>query len=282
VRRLGAWLLLGLALAAAIFAQQAIPPLEQRVTDLSGTLRTPAIAALERKLADFEARKGSQIVVLVVPTTAPEAIEQYGLRVAEAWELGRGEVDDGILLLVALQDRRVRIEVGYGLEGAVPDALARRVIDEQITPRFAGGDYAGGIEAGIDALVGLVDGEPLPPPAPRGDEVEDAFSVLPIALVLVAFLGPVFRRLLGALPGSLALGAGTTVIAWLLTSVLVMSLAIGAMVFLFALSNAGGRRHWASGGGWGGGFGRGGSGSRSGGFRGGGGRFGGGGASGHW
>ncbi len=117
-----------------------MPPRAARVTDLTNTLPADTRAALDRKLAAFEARKGSQIAVLLVATTAPESIEQYSLRVAEAWKLGRAGVDDGVLLLVAVQDRRARLEVGYGLEGAVPDALARRIIAEQLAPRFVAGD----------------------------------------------------------------------------------------------------------------------------------------------
>jgi uncharacterized protein len=271
------WLCACLPLAA----QQPIPALETRVTDTTGTLDAEARAALEQKLAAFEDRKGSQIAVLVVPTTAPEAIEPYALRVAEEWRLGRGGVDDGVVLLVAKDDRRMRIEVGYALEGAVPDALARRIIDERMAPRFYEGDYAGGIDAGIEALIGLIDGEPLPVPVARAPDLEP-WSALPFVLMFAAFAAPLFRKLLGTLFGATALGVGTGFVVWLLSSVLFTSLLIGGMVFVFALAGiAGGPGRWTSGGGRRGGFG-GGFGGGRGGFRGGGGRFGGGGASGGW
>ncbi len=151
--------------ALPLAAQQAVPRLTGRVVDLTSTLSANERASLEQKLAALEQRKGSQIVVLMVKSTQPEAIEQFSLRVAEAWQIGRGKTDDGIVVLVAKDDRRVRIEVGYGLEGAVPDALAKRIVAEQITPHFRDADYAGGLNAGVDALTKLIDGEPLPPPA---------------------------------------------------------------------------------------------------------------------
>jgi uncharacterized protein len=278
-----------LALAAFVaFAQQPVPPRAARVTDLTGTLRPDAVVALDRKLAAFEARKGAQIAVLLVQTTAPEAIEQYSLRVAEAWKLGRAGVDDGALLLVAVQDRRARFEVGYGLEGAVPDALARRIIAEQLAPKFRDGDFAGGIDAGVDAVIGLVDGEALPAPAAREPEI-DPWKGLPVLIFIVAFLVPVFRRMFGSLFGSLALGAGAGFVVWVVSSVLLASFLVGGLVFFFALAGigvGGGGGRWASRGPFGGmpgGFGGGGfGGGGGGGFRGGGGRFGGGGASGGW
>jgi uncharacterized protein len=265
-------------------AQQAVPPLTARVVDTTGMLSADAAAALERKLAAFEERKGSQIAVLLVRTTAPEAIEPYTLRVAEEWSIGRPRVDDGVVLVVAVDDRRMRFEVGYGLEGAVPDALARRIIAEVMAPRFYEGDYAGGLEAGLDALIGLIDGEPLPVPVAREPAVEP-FSSLPIVIVLAVVAAPLFRRVLGSLFGAAAVGAGAGFIVWLVSSVLVASLLVGALVFAFALTGRGRAGRWVSrrgrfgplSGGFGGGFGGG-----RGGFRGGGGRFGGGGASGGW
>lgn len=273
---------LWLSIAGAnVAAQQPVPALTGHVVDTTGTLSAEARAGLENKLTAFEARKGSQIVVLLVGTTAPEAIEEYSLRVAEEWRIGRSGVDDGLVLLVALDDRRMRFEVGYGLEGAVPDALARRIIAETIAPRFYEQDIAGGLDAGLDAVIGLIDGESLPVPVAREPDVEP-FAALPIILMLALFVAPLFRRLFGSLFGAMALGAGAGFIVWLVSSVLFASLIAGAMVFVFALLGIGGRAgRWASGGGgWGppGGFG----GGRGGGFRGGGGRFGGGGASGGW
>ena len=276
---IAAWLIGAISFAAA---QQPVPPLTGRVVDSTATLAPEALSSLDAKLAAFEDRKGSQIAVLLVRTTAPEPIEEYSLRVAEEWRIGRGGgVDDGAVLVVALDDRRMRFEIGYGLEGAVPDALARRIIAETIAPRFYEGDYAGGLDAGLDALLGLIDGEPLPVPIARESQSEP-FAAFPIVLVLALVMAPVFRRILGSLFGSAALGVGAGLIVWLISSVVLASLVAGAMVFLFALTGIGGSGgRWASRGGPFGGM-PGGFGGRSGGFRGGGGRFGGGGASGGW
>jgi uncharacterized protein len=283
VRR-AALALAAFAAVASALAQPAVPPLAGHVVDTTGTLAPEAVARLESTLAAFEARKGSQIAVLLVRSTAPEALEQYSLRVAEQWRIGRSGVDDGVVLVVALDDRRMRFEIGYGLEGAVPDALARRIIAETIAPRFYEGDFAGGLEAGLDALIGLIDGESLPVPV-AGEPDGEPFAAMPIILMIALVVAPLFRRLFGSLPGALALGAGAGFIVWLVSSVLFAALIAGVMVFVFALTGVGGRGgRWASrGGGWGpthGGFGGGRGGG--GGFRGGGGRFGGGGASGGW
>ena len=144
-----------LALFAAVACAEPlvpVPALAARVTDLTGTLTPEQVAALDSKLGSFEQAKGSQVAVLVVPTTRPEEIEQYAIRLADAWKLGRKGVDDGAILLVARDDRKVRIEVGYGLEGVLPDATANRIIDEDIVPRFRSGDYYGGIDAGVDRI----------------------------------------------------------------------------------------------------------------------------------
>src|ERR1700748_2982229 len=133
----------------AAFAQVAGPPLSGRVVDQTGTLSSDDIASLTQKLKDFEARKGSQVAVLIVPTTAPETIEQYSIRGADAWKIGRKKVDDGAILLVAKNDHKLRIKVGYGLEGALTDVTARRIINEAIAPRFKEGDFAGGISEGL-------------------------------------------------------------------------------------------------------------------------------------
>jgi uncharacterized protein len=283
---LGAFAAVALAPQRAA-AQQPVPPLSTRVTDLTGTLTEPQRAALEQKLAALETRKGAQLAVLLVPTTAPEAIEAYALRVAEAWKIGRGGTDDGIVLLVAKDDRKLRIEVGYGLEGAVPDALAKRIIAERIVPRFYEGDYAQGVDEGVDALIGLIDGESLPPPAESaGRPSGDAFGALPFVFFFAMFVAPVVRRVFGSLLGALAVGLGAGVVAWVVSSVVFLSVALGGVVFVLALLGlVGGSRRWYSGGGGvggRGGFGGGRGGFGGGGFRGGGGRFGGGGASGGW
>ncbi|MDN5753304.1 MAG: YgcG family protein, partial [Nitrosospira sp.] len=148
-------------------AEVAVPPLTSRITDLTGTLSANETAQLEQKLTAFEAKKGSQIAVLMVPTTQPETIEQYSIRVAEAWKLGRKGVDDGVLLVLAKRDRGLRIEVGYGLEGVLPDAMAKRIVDEIMVPKLRQADFAGGIDAGIERVMGVIEGEPLPPPRSR-------------------------------------------------------------------------------------------------------------------
>lgn len=274
--------------AAAPHAEATVPALRARVTDLTRTLSAEQQAALEQKLAAFEARKGAQIAVLLVPTTRPESIEQYGIRVAEAWKLGREGVDDGVILLVAMQDRALRIEVGYGLEGVIPDAVANRVIDEVIVPFFRRGDYYGGIDAGVTRLMRLIDGEPLPPPAARAPGwggIERAFS---FAFVMVFILGAILRALFGRLLGAVASGAITTFVIWFLAGSLALGVVLGLVVLFLVLATsfgAGGYGGWASRhggfGGYGGGFG-GFGGLGGGGFRGGGGGFGGGGASGRW
>jgi len=284
-------LLAALALGALpLAAQQPVPRLTGRVVDTTATLSSAERAALEQKLAALEQRKGSQIAVLIVASVQPEAIEQYSLRVAEAWQIGRGKTDDGIVVVVAKDDRELRIEVGYGLEGAVPDALAKRIIAERITPRFRDGDYAGGLNDGVDALIKLVDVETLPPPPPRaadrargGREGGGSSSVLPFVLFFAFVVAPILRRLFGSLFGALAIGLGAGFVAWLFSSVLFLAFAVGGVAFVLALAGiVGGPGRWSSGGGsWGGG-GFGGFGGGGGGFRGGGGRFGGGGASGGW
>src|SRR5882724_3999315 len=156
--------------AFAAAADVAVPPLVGRLVDQTGTLSSDDVASLQQTLRDFEARKGSQIAVLIVPTTAPETIEQYSLRVAETWKIGRKKIDDGALLVVAKNDRKLRIEVGYGLEGALTDVTSKRIIDEIITPRFRSGDFSGGISAGVDRIIGVIDGEKLPAPQPPASQ----------------------------------------------------------------------------------------------------------------
>ncbi len=282
------WLLPPVAAALLLWAGslpaqalRPVPPLTGPVVDQTGTLSPAETTALEGRLADLEARKGSQIAVLLVPTTQPEAIEQYSIRVAESWKLGRKGVDDGVLLLVAKDDRQVRIEVGYGLEGAIPDAISNRVIDEFILPRFRQDDYAGGIAAGVDRLIALVDGELLPAPQ-RQRGAGQLENVLPVIFVISLVVGGVLRRLLGQFPGAVGTGVIAAGVTWLLAGILGLTLFMGVVGFLVGLAAGGGGGRWAShprgrhGGGFGGGFGGGG------GFRGGGGGFGGGGASGRW
>jgi uncharacterized protein len=278
--------LLGVSLAA--IAQVAVPPVA-RVTDQTGTLSAEQKASLERMLEAFEARKGSQIAVLMVRTTGGEPIEQFALRVAEQWKLGRKGVDDGALLAIAKDDRALRIEVGYGLEGALNDATAKRIIAEVITPRFREGDFFGGISAGLDRMIRVIDGEPLPAPA-RGAPAagSDVLQFLPVLLIAALVGGGLLRALLGRALGAFATGGAVGFLAWVLAGTLFIGIAAGLLAFFFTLvggfhgampGGGFGRRGGWGGGGWsGGGFRTGGGG----GFGGGGGGFGGGGASGRW
>ncbi|MDD4964402.1 MAG: YgcG family protein [Gallionella sp.] len=179
------WWLLGLLFMLSAYAEVAVPELKQRVTDLTATLNVAQIQTLETKLADFEGKKGSQIGVLIIPTTKPETIEQYSIRVVEKWKLGRKGVDDGVLLLVAKNDRKLRIEVGRGLEGALNDATAKRIIAEIITPAFKQGDFAGGIAAGTDSIIKVVNGEVLPPPPKIEHYIPEQTPPNPIVLIIL-------------------------------------------------------------------------------------------------
>jgi len=274
----------------------AVPPSSAPVIDVAGLLKPDQAAALDAKLRAFAQAKGSQVAVLIVPTTQPEDIEQYGIRVAEAWQLGRKGVDDGAILIVAAQDRRVRIEVGYGLEGALPDATANRIIDGDIVPRFRDGDYYGGISAGVDRMLRVIEGEALPEPAARSPAqgIPGLLQLLPFLFVAVFVGSSVMRAMFGRVGGAFATGGIVGVLTWLLAGVLLVSLAAAVIAFLVALIGGFGgggpgrggwysRRHgggWGHPGGFGGGFGRGGG--FGGGWSGGGGGFGGGGASGSW
>lgn len=276
--------LLILLLALPAWAQVAVPQLTARVTDLTGTLTKAQTASLEQMLQSFEARKGSQVAVLMVPTSAPEAIEQYALRVAERWKIGRKDVDDGAILVVAKNDRALRIEVGYGLEGALNDATASRIIGEVIAPRFREGDFYGGINAGVDRMLRVIDGEPLPEPGSPAPQVGGGFGQsLPILLILAMVAGGLLRRMLGRTVGSVAAGGAVGALAWFLVGAVSIAVIAGILAFVFTLAGGGAGRRYHGGfpGGFGGGFGRGG-GFGGGGFRGGGGSFGGGGASGRW
>jgi uncharacterized protein len=273
--------------AFAAVADVAVPPLSGRVVDQTGTLSSGDIASLTQSLKGLEARKGSQIAVLIVPTTAPETIEQYSIRVAEAWKIGRKKIDDGALLVVAKDDHRLRIEVGYGLEGALNDVTAKRIIDEIITPKFRSGDFAGGISAGVNRIIAVIDGEPLPVPEPRQNSgasghIEDLFNPFIIFAVFVA--GAILRTTLGRLIGSVATGGVVGLLAWFILGSLALSFILAAIAFVFTLfgesiASSNGRGGWSGGGGS---FSGSSSSSDSGGFSGGGGSFGGGGASGSW
>lgn len=270
-------------------AEVAIPPLKQRVTDLTSTLDASQIQTLETKLAAFEKAKGSQIAVLVLPTTQPEVIEQFAIRVVEVWKLGRKGVDDGVLLLIAKDDRKLRIEVGYGLEGALNDATAKRIVAEIISPAFKQGDFYGGIDAGLTAIIKVIDGEPLPPPVSggqaKGSDSDSLSNLLGIGFVIFMMGNIILRQMLGRLPSGLLVGGAIGAIAWFMLLSMGIAVVVGVVAFVLSLmfgSSSGGSAMpvgWGSGGGggsWGGGSG----GSSWGG--GGGGGFGGGGASGDW
>ncbi len=262
-------------LAAPLFAATAIPPLQARVTDQTNLLNAATRQALEAKLAAFEQAKGSQIAVLIVATTEPEAIEQYSIRVVDAWKLGRKDIDDGVLLLFAMQDRAMRIEVGRGLEGAIPDAIAKRVIAEVITPHFQREDFAGGIDAGVSALIKLVDGEPLPEPVSGQAGGISMYDSGPTILIIAILIGSILRIFFGRLVGAGVAGSLAFVAGWMLLGTLIAALFAALLAFFFTLlRGTGGGRSTGGGGGFGGGGG--------GGFGGGGGSFGGGGASGRW
>lgn len=272
-----------MACLAPAQAEVAIPPLTARVTDLTGTLTAEQKTTLEQRLAAFETRKGSQIAVLLLPSTKPEDIAQYSIRVAEAWKIGRKGTDDGLILVVAKEDRRLRIEVGYGLEGAIPDAVSKRVISDTITPRFKADDYYGGISAGVDQLIKLVEGEKLPPPSGsastsasnQASGAKDPFGYLVPGFFFILIVGAALRAVLGRFPGAIATAGVAGIAGWVMFSLGIAGIA-ALIAFLFTLMNSG---RWASGAG---GFSSGGGSSSGGGFSGGGGSFGGGGSSGSW
>ncbi|MDA9424234.1 MULTISPECIES: TPM domain-containing protein [Bradyrhizobium] len=287
-------LLLAFALPAS--ADVAVPELTGRVVDQTGTLSSSDIASLSQKLRDFESRKGSQIAVLIVPTTQPEMIEQFSIRVAEAWKIGRKKIDDGAILVVAKNDRHLRIEVGYGLEGALTDVTSRRIIDEDITPKFRSGDFAAGIDAGVDRMMRVIDGEPLPSPSRSANfahNLDDLVPVFAVALFASIGVGGFFRAILGRLLGSLVTGGIIAAVTWFILGSAALAAAVGVLGFIIgfvadlfsAITPGTGRSRggpWSSGssgGGWSSGSS---SSSDSGGFSGGGGSFGGGGASGNW
>jgi uncharacterized protein len=277
--------------AQALQGLQPVPALAARVTDVTGTLTAGQQAELEQKLADFEARKGAQIAVLLVPTTQPEEIEQYSIRVVDAWKLGRKKIDDGALLILAKDDHKLRIENGYGLEGVLTDAASNRIIEDTMVPLLRQGQYYAAISAGVDQMMRLIDGEQLPPPD-RTWQHHGArnLNFLPFLLFGVLFGSSILRAMFGRTGGALLSGGAVGLVVFLLTSLL--GVAIGAAIVsgLLALLLGASGGGWTSGGGrfggpfggLGGGFGGGGFGGGGGGFGGGGGGFGGGGASGSW
>ena len=304
--RLARWLLalgLGLIPAWAVQAQglQPVPELRARVIDQTGTLDAASVAAIEGKLAAFEQSNGSQVVVVMVPTTAPEDIADYTQRLGDAWKIGRRDVGDGVLFVIAKNDRRMRIATAKTLEGAIPDLMARRILDGAVAPSLRAGDYAGGIQAGVDQILARIRGEDLPLPAELaarsgGDDLFDGMEVIFILVFAVPIFSSVLRGLFGNKLGTVLTGFGSGGLAWVLTAIGWIAIIAGLLGMLGALflqtvptrvSGGGGRGGGWGGGGYGGGWG---GGSRNGGFgrggggfsSGGGGNFGGGGASGGW
>ena len=275
-----------LALSFSAQAYVAIPALQQSlVVDLTATLNPAEIAQLDAKLKAFEVAKGSQIGVLIVPTTEPEDIAQYSIRVVDEWKLGRKGVADGVLLLIAKNDRKIRIEVGRGLEGAIPDAYAKRIVAETIRPLFKQNDYVAGVNAGVDKLIGLTNGEALPAPKKANQVANMGFENGLVLFLLGSFVGGSFlSAMMGRFVGSAATGGVMGGLFWLIAGATGIALFVGVMAFIFTMivpsllggSNRGGGYY---GGGLGGGGFGGGSSSWGGG---GGGDFGGGGASGDW
>jgi uncharacterized protein len=267
-------LALFLCVSFASQAQVAVPTLTGHVTDMTGTLTRDQVQTLESTLSAFEEKKGSQVAVLIVPSTAPEAIEQYSIRVAERWKLGRRKVDDGAILIVAKNDRALRIEVGYGLEGALNDAVSKRIVSEVITPRFKEGDFYGGISGGVDSMISVIQGEPLPASTGTASGFSGNYRQIgPIFFMLAFGIGAVLRSVLGRFPGAIVTAGIIGGIAWWFAGALLIAVGVGFVAFVITL--AGGLGGFGM-------FGYGGGGSSSGGYSGGGGGFGGGGASGRW
>jgi len=264
----------------------AIPELKQRVTDLTQSFSSNDLDYLEDKLTRYEQTKGSQIAVLILSSTKPEEIEQFSIRVAEKWKIGRGGVDDGVLMVVAMDDRKLRIDVGYGLEGAIPDIYAKRIIENIITPEFRHGQFASGINKGLDAIIGLINGEDLP--AVTNADHRSTGSGKKISMGLIVFgliVLSIFKTLIkkSSMKFVVALLAAI-LIGWLFTNIIMGVFSMIVSLFVLFSNSTGGR---GGGGYYGGGYGRSGGGFSSGGggfggFSGGGGGFGGGGASGGW
>jgi len=260
-----------------------LPPLTARVTDLTATLDADQRATLEASLAKIEREHGAQVAILMLPSTRPESIEQFGIRLAEAWKLGRQRVDDGAIIIVAKGDHSMRIEVGRGLEGAVPDVVAKRIVADVMAPKFKQGDFAGGLELAIADLASAIAGEALPAPAAaKGGTAGDSGNLFWLFVAIMA--GGLLRSLLG-LAGVLVVALAAGWLAWTIFASWLAAIVVAGIVALFSYLRGNGRG-WATGGpggigggGWGSGSGWS---SGSGGFSGGGGGFGGGGASGNW
>jgi uncharacterized protein len=278
--------LIFIACIAAAQAQIKVPDLTGRVVDLTATLDANQQQILEQRLRTFEQKKGTQITVLIVPVIDTEPIEQYSMRVAEQWKLGRKKIDDGAILIIIKNERKLRIEVGYGLEGALNDAVSKRIIDEVIVPALKRGDFYGGISAGVDAMMRVVEGELLPEPVVRDDWQVSGSGLVPLIFFTALVIGGFMRALLGRVKGALVAGGLLGLAVWLLSGIVLLAILSAAMGLVMTLASG------RMGSGWQGGRRQGGvhpygdfGGTRQngwGGFQGGGGGFGGGGASGKW
>jgi uncharacterized protein len=284
------WLLLLTLFPLVAHALITVPPLQGHLTDLTKTLSAEQGQAIEQLLTTFENRKGTQIAILILPSTGPEPIELFSIRVAEKWKIGRKRQDDGVILVIAKADRAVRIEVGYGLEGVLTDLHSQRIISNIILPHFKQNDFYGGITAGIADIIRRIDGEPVAEESPPGKPFsKPAANVAPtvgpdLTLIVIAALliGGLLRLIFGRIPGALLTGILVTFVAWFVIGALFLAVAAGTVALAFTLWGGGlvgiavrllggGRGGRGGGGGFGGG-----------GFRGGGGGFGGGGGSGRW
>ncbi len=291
ILRIVQWLWLALSLltlpawaAAGASNLVAIPALSSPVTDVTQTLSPQAQQSLAQKLNQFSQEKGSQIAILIVDSTQPEDIAQFGIRVAEAWKIGRDKQDDGVIIIVAKADRKMRIEVGYGLEGAIPDLVAKRIVSETMAPHFRQGDFEGGLNAAVDQLMALIAGEALSAPQKQSSSAGGLLDWLPILMFVAIFTGMILRSLFGTYAGSALNGGALGVLVWILGGALLTVLLVFVAAFIFTLA-MGGSRGGGYGGyptGYGGGYGGGGLGGRDIFSGGGGGDFGGGGASGDW
>ena len=292
----------GLATACFVgpaFAQtlQPLPPLTGHVIDTTGTLEPAQLQALDAKLTAFEQSRGSQIVIVMVPGTLPEDITDYAQRAGDAWKIGRKDIGDGVLLVVAKNERKVRIATTKALEGPLPDLAASQIIEQAITPRFKQGDFAGGLDAGATQIMARISGEnlALPAPAPKGNSAKDSGFQLNDLAVFLFFIVPLGARMLsgifGRKLGALVMGLGVGALAWFFTTSVLLAVGASVVAMLFALFSSLGSLgvlgglggSGRSGGGWSSGGRGGGGGGGGGGFSsGGGGNFGGGGASGSW
>ena len=284
------------ALVAAVgsWAQQVpVPKLSAHVMDLSGTLTAAQRGELDAKLVEFERARGAQVVVLVVPSIGSETIEEFAGRVTDEWKLGRKGVDDGVLFVVAMQERKLRIHTGRGVQGTLTDALSKRIVSDIVAPHFKAGDFAGGLDAGADAIMKAIEGESLPMPSKRAPQRQASFSGLPDFLILGFFLVPivglVLRGIFGRFFGATLTSGITGIAAWLFFGSVAIVAIAAFLAFVFTLVSGTGISRGMHGGGFtpggwgGGGFGGGGfSGGGGGGFSGGGGSFDGGGSSGSW